>query len=89
MPANSYQPKKLRLDAQINDKLLNAFVDAQVELQNASAPTTYYLELFYDGKIRRAWDGTQMDSVSGAELLRLYPQLDGLFKKAIYKISFP
>lgn len=86
---NPYQDKLAILNDQVTVDLLPAFVDAQVELQNASAPNTYYLELFFDGKIRRAWDGVQMDTVTGSELLRLYPQLDGLFKKAIYKISFP
>lgn len=89
MPANTYQAKQDRLNALINDKIIPAFQDAQALLQNMSAPTTYYLELFYDGKIRRAYDGLNLDSVGNStEILRLYPQLDGLFKKAMNNINF-
>ena len=70
--------------------ILDAFGDAQTELQSQSAPETYFLEIgFIGGKIQRVWDGQQITSLSSAEQLRLYPQLGGLFNLAIRNLLYP
>lgn len=90
MPTSQFQGKLARLNAYATNDVTGAFTDAQTELGNISAPTVQYLELFYDGsKICRAWDGEKVDTLPLSEQLRLYPQLDGLFKKAAFVVSMP
>lgn len=86
---NPFAPKLTRLQNQANNDILIAFTNARAELQNISAPTVYYLELYYDGKVRRAYDGTDVETLSLSEQYRLYWQLDGLFKKAFNALTYP
>lgn len=90
MPATQYQTKLTRLNAYATNDVTGAFTDAQNELQNLGAPPVQYLEIYWDGgKIYRAWDGQRVDALPLSEQLRLYPQLDGLFKKAAFAVSLP
>ena len=90
MPASQYQVKLTRLNDYATNDVTGAFTDAQTELSTIGAPQVQYLEIFFDGsKIYRAWDSQRVDGLSLSEQLRLYPQLDGLFKKAAFAVSLP
>lgn len=90
MPTSQYQAKLARLNAYTTNDVTGAFTDAQTELVNIAAPTVQYLEIYFDGShVRRAWDGEKVDTLPLSEQLRLYPQLDGLFKKATFVVSMP
>lgn len=90
MPTSQFQGKLARLNAYATNDVTGAFTDAQTELSNIFAPNVQYLELYFDGaNIRRAWDGEKVDGLPLSEQLRLYPQLDGLFKKASFAVSLP
>lgn len=87
---SQYSDKYSRVSNQANNKIIGAFADAETELNSASAPITEYLELQWDGDfIRRGWDNEKVTNLTLSEQLRLYPQLDGLFKKAIYALILP
>lgn len=74
------------LDTDIN----NSWGLAQSELGTQGAPDTIFLELNYSGgKILRLWDGSQVNGLPQSEQLRLYPQLNGLFKKAMLALLMP
>jgi hypothetical protein len=89
MPANYYQDFFLdlvTLDADIGA----AYSNAQSEMQSQGMPTTIFLELiFADGKISRLRDNQNMTGLPEAELRRLYPQLNGLFRKASLALLMP
>jgi hypothetical protein len=71
--------------------VVNAFQQAQDELNNLSCDPTAFLEIKYDGggNIRRIWDDQIVQSLSERERLRLFPQLNGLFKLAINNRLYP
>ena len=71
--------------------VVNAFQQAQDELNNLSCDATAFLEIKYDGggQIRRIWDDAVVQSLSERERLRLFPQLNGLFKLAINNRLYP
>jgi hypothetical protein len=71
--------------------VVNAFQQAQDELNNLSCDQTAFLEIKYDGggNIRRIWDDQVVQSLSERERLRLFPQLNGLFKLAINNRLYP
>jgi hypothetical protein len=74
------------LDTDIN----NSWSLAQSELNAQGAPDTIFLEITYSGgKILRLWDGSQVNGLSESEQLRLYPQLNGLFRKASLALLMP
>lgn len=90
MPATQYQLKATKLNAYATNDVTGAFTDAQNELFNIGAPPVQYLEIYFDGsKIYRAWDDQRVDILPLSEQLRLYPQLDGLFKKAVFAFVLP
>jgi len=90
MPLTQYQSKLARLNAYATNDVTGAFTDAQTELIAISAPEAQYLEIYFDGSnIRRAWDNEKVDTLPLSEQLRLYPQLDGLFKKAAFTVILP
>ena len=90
MPTSQYQAKLARVNAYATNDVTGAFTDAQTELSTISAPHVQYPEIYFDGShVRRAWDGEKVDTLPLSEQLRLYPQLDGLFKKAVFAVSLP
>ena len=90
MPLSPYQTKLARLNSEINNQIIGAFLDAQNELGALSAPPTTYLELQWDGSfIQRAWDTNKVVNLDLSEQNRLLSQLDGLFKKAVYALNLP
>lgn len=67
-----------------------AFNNAETELQSNSAPSTIFLELYWDGtKISRVFDGAQVSSLAASEQYRLYTQLGGLFNAAMRELLYP
>ena len=89
MPANFYQ--NFYSEAQtIETQIINAWNDSETELNAQGAPDTWYLEInFTSGKIRRTYDDAQVSSLSDSEQRRLYPQLNGLFQKAVFNLLMP
>lgn len=76
--------------AALDTTITSAWNNAQSELGTQNPPNTYFLEISWeDGKIRRTYDGSQVSGLSKAEQLRLYPQLNGLFKKAMLALLMP
>ena len=71
--------------------VVNAFQQAQDEMNTLSCDQTAFLEIKYDGggQIRRIWDDSPVQSLSERERLRLFPQLNGLFKLAINNRLYP
>jgi len=70
--------------------VVNAFQQAQDELSSFGCDLTAFLEIKYDGgTIRRIWDDQIVQSLSERERLRLFPQLNGLFKLAINNKLYP
>jgi len=70
--------------------ILAAFTAAQAELITQGAPTTYFLEIYFDtSRIKRVFDDARVDTLSEAEQLRLYPQLGGLFNLAMRNLLYP
>jgi hypothetical protein len=68
-----------------------AFQQAQDELSNLSCDQTAFLEIRYDGggNVRRIWDDQRVQDLSERERLRLFPQLNGLFKLAMNNRLYP
>ena len=86
---NPYPTIATNLTAQSVD-VLAAFTNAQVELNTQGAPDTQFLEIALSGgKILRLWDGVQVNGLTPAEQLQLYPQLGGLFNLAMRKLLYP
>lgn len=89
MPANFYQDLFTELST-FDGSVLQAWIDAKNELAAQGVPETIFLELRYgDGKIFRLWDGSDVTGLSESEQLRLYPQLNGLFRKASLALLMP
>lgn len=89
MPSNFYTQFYTESTA-TESQIINAWIDARDELSAQGAPDTWYLEINYtSGKIRRTYDDTEVATLSEAEQLRLYPQLNGLFKKAVFNLLMP
>jgi len=83
-----YRPELITIhDAYV----VNAFQQAQDQLLDNSCDPTAFLEIKYDGggRIRRIWDDQVVQSLSERERLRLFPQLNGLFKLAINNRLYP
>lgn len=85
-----YQIKLTRLNDYANNIILTSFADVRTQLGIISAPPVQYLEILWDGsRIYRAWDNTEVVTLPFSEQARLYPQLDGLFKKAVDAVNLP
>jgi hypothetical protein len=70
--------------------VVNAFQQAQDDLVNFGCDPAAFLEIKFDGsKIRRIWDDQEVQTLSERERLRLFPQLNGLFKLAINNKLYP
>jgi hypothetical protein len=85
---DTYSPKLVSIH---DVYVVNAFQQAQDELSNLSCDPTAFLEIKYDGggNIRRIWDDSVVQSLSERERLRLFPQLNGLFKLAVNNKIYP
>jgi hypothetical protein len=69
--------------------ILAAFTDATTELSTQGAPTTYFLEIYWDtSRIKRVFDDARVNTLPAAEQLRLYPQLGGLFNLAMRNLLY-
>lgn len=87
---SQYSTKLTRLTDYANDIIIGSFADARTQLLTISAPDVQYLEILWDGaRIYRAWDNTEVVTLPLSEQARLYPQLDGLFKKAVDAVNLP
>ena len=85
-----YGNKLTRLNDCANNIVIPSFADVRTQLLNISAPAVQYLEILWDGgRIYRAWDNTEVVTLPLSEQARLYPQLDGLFKKAVDAVNLP
>lgn len=70
--------------------ILAAFNNAETELQSNSAPSTIFLELYWNGStIVRVFDNSQVSTLADSEQLRLYQQLGGLFNAAMRELLYP
>jgi len=71
--------------------IVNAFDLAQTTMAEQGCDATAFLEIKYDGggQIRRIWDDSVVQSLSERERLRLFPQLNGLFKLAMNNRLYP
>jgi len=89
--ANLYHDTYLPKLIIIHDILVvNAFQQAQEQLNDLSCDLTAFLEIYYqEGRIRRIWDDSEVQSLSQRERLRLFPQLNGLFKLAVNNLIYP
>jgi hypothetical protein len=84
---DTYLPKLITIH---DTYVVNAFQQAQDELNNLSCEPTAFLEIKYlEGQIRRIWDDSVVQNLSERERLRLFPQLNGLFKLAINNRLYP
>ena len=71
--------------------VVNAFDQAGSVMNDTGCDLTAFLEIWYDGggNVRRIWDDAIVQSLSERERLRLFPQLNGLFKLAVNNILYP
>lgn len=90
MPANPYDIFRDQLIDIHDTVVVNAFDNAATTLNAYGCDQTAFLELYFDGtKIVRIWDSTNVSSLPERERLRLYPQLNGLFKLAMNNKLYP
>jgi hypothetical protein len=83
-----YRPELITIhDAYV----VNAFQQAQDELLNYGCDPAAFLEIRYDGggHIQRIWDGQEVQTLPERERLRLFPQLNGLFKLVFNNRLYP
>lgn len=86
---NPYSTIATNLNAE-QTVILAAFNNAETELNSNGAPSTIFLELYWDGtKIARVFDGAQVSALAASEQYRLYPQLGGLFNAAMRELLYP
>jgi len=84
---DTYRPELVAIH---DNYVANAFQQAQDELAAYSCDPTAFLELRYlEGQIQRIWDGAQVQTLPERERLRLFPQLNGLFKLAFNNRLYP
>jgi len=84
---DTYLPKLVSIH---DTYVVNAFQQAQEQLNDLSCAPTAFLEIYYEGgRIRRIWDNLEVQSLSQRERLRLFPQLNGLFKLAVNNLIYP
>jgi hypothetical protein len=71
--------------------VVNAFDQAQSTMNAQGCDPTAFLEIKYDGggNIRRIWDDAVVQTLPERERLRLFPQLNGLFKLAMNNRLYP
>jgi hypothetical protein len=68
---------------QIKETVVTSFPDAETVLNNIGAPSTAYIDIYYqDGTINRLSDGTRISDLSETLRLFYYPRLNQLFKLA-------
>jgi len=92
MPFNPYHDTyRPELNTIHDNYVVNAFQQAQDELAAYSCDVAAFLEIYYDGggKIKRIWDSQDVQTLSERERLRLFPQLNGLFKLAYNNRIYP
>lgn len=91
MALNIYDAKYFpELETLRDDYIIDAFSNAETTMNSNGCPSCAFLELkFQGGKIVRAWDATQVSILSAAERLRLFPQLNGLFKLGMDNLFYP
>lgn len=89
MPSYPYTDYAVALNANAL-QITGGWADAQSVLGANGAPETAYLEIGYQGgKIVRLYDGLQVLALPDSEKERLFPQLAGLFKKAMNNALLP
>ena len=91
MAFNPYQDTYKPSLINTHDKYVAAaFNQAQNELVSFGCDNVAFLEIRFDGsQIQRIWDGAQVQSLPERERLRLFPQLNGLFKLAMNNRLYP
>ena len=91
MAFNPYQDTYKPSLINTHDKyVVNAFNQAQNELTSFGCDNVAFLEIKFDGsQIVRIWDSTIVQSLPERERLRLFPQLNGLFKLAMNNKLYP
>lgn len=90
-PVNPFPTIALDLGQEQLD-VLAAFTNAETELTSQNAPTTYFLDIYWDnsdGRIKRTYDNAQVGGLSDAEQKALFPQLNGLFVFAMNQLLYP
>lgn len=89
MPSNFYT-QFYTASTLTRTEILNAWIEAKDELVAQGAPDTWFLEInFTGGKIRRTYDDNMVETLSESEQRRLYPQLNGLFQRAVFNLLMP
>ena len=84
---DTYRPELVVIH---DNYVANAFQQAQDELSTYGCDPTAFLEIRFDGtQILRIWDGIVVQSLPERERLRLFPQLNGLFKLAFNNRLYP
>lgn len=90
MAANPYHTYQGELILIHDNYVVNAFQQAQDEMNAFGCDPCAFLELRYvENQIIRIWDGAVVQSLTERERLRLFPQLDGLFKLGINNKLYP
>jgi hypothetical protein len=91
MAFNPYNEKYRPALINIHDTyVVNAFQQAGDAMNEQGCDQTAFLELRYiEGQIRRIWDDAFVQSLPERERLRLFPQLNGLFKLAMNNRFYP
>ena len=92
MAFNPYQDKYRPSLINTHDQyVVNAFGQAGSVMNDTGCDPTSFLEIKYDGEgnVRRIWDDAIVQSLSERERLRLFPQLNGLFKLAFNNRLYP
>lgn len=91
-PSNKYQILRAELQNIRETIIGTAFSDAESQLNEQGAPTTAYLDIYWDkdhAEIRRLSDNARIKDLSFSLQLYYYPHLDQLFKLAINKNLYP
>ena len=72
-----------------HEAVINAFAQAQDILNSEGVPPTSYREIYYfEGRIKRHSDDADITSLSQAQQLHYYGQLDQLFKLAYNNLIY-
>jgi hypothetical protein len=86
--SEKYRPSLINTHDQY---VVNAFDQAGAVMNETGCDPTAFLEIKYDGggNVRRIWDDQRVNDLSERERLRLFPQLNGLFKLAVNNKLYP
>lgn len=90
MAFNPYPTYREELITIHDNYVVDAFSQAATSMSEQGCDSTAFLEIYYqEGKIFRIWDSAEVQVLSQRERLRLFPQLNGLYKLAMNNRLYP